>query len=144
MTDTEKPVEALRALLAKASAAPWFYRPDKYDDWGFIRGGERTEFGLPVVALGRSSNRDDDHDAHRYAGTDPYGDNAKAIVALRNHAEPLLDALTAAQQEIARLREALGQVLCCTPHIRAGEIIYDCGDPYDIARKALEPSGETR
>jgi len=68
-------------------------------------------------------------------------DSGPLVQAFARHR---IDAITAAQQEIARLREALGQALCCTPHIRAGEIVYDCGDPYDIARKALEPSGETR
>lgn len=84
-------VAELRALLAKATPGPWRYRPEEYDDWGFIRGGERGEFGFPMVAVGRGSHND--HDEHRRNGTDPYGPNSELIVAAANALPTLLDAL---------------------------------------------------
>lgn len=77
-------LDELERLLKKAPARPWLYRPDKYDDWGFIRGGERMIGGFPVVALGRSGGLPGDHDEHRRAGTDPYGPTAELIVAAVN------------------------------------------------------------
>lgn len=119
MTDTEKLVAELRELLAKATSDP-------------IKGAEAW--------------------SQKLADTD-------LLVGIKDHLPTLLDALTAAQQEIARLREALG------PFARAvGISIASGGDTpvvaylsyaddaektislnaLDIARKALEPSGETR
>lgn len=99
----EKPVttaqlDELRALLAKAPALPWYYRPDKYDDWGFIRGGERSTYGLPIVALGREGGVKSDHIQHREDKTDPYAPASELIVAAVNALPGLLD-------EIERLRE---------------------------------------
>ena len=39
---------------------------------------------------------------------------------------------------IARLEGAIQMALSCSPTIREGQIIYDCGDPWGILRAALE------
>lgn len=46
-----------------------------------------------------------------------------------------------AADEVERLREALDNILHCTPHVRDGAIIYDCGDPFEIARAARQRPG---
>lgn len=51
-------------------------------------------------------------------------------------------ALLAGNDEVARLREALECILHCTPFCRTQDnhiIEFDCGNPFDIARAALEP-----
>ena len=42
-----------------------------------------------------------------------------------------------AADEIERLRAALQNILHCTAHIHEGELVFDCGNPYDLARGAL-------
>ncbi len=89
-------VERLRCLMAEASPQPWVYRPSKHDDWGWIRGVEKdSAIGRyrPIVANGKDSDADDD--AHRAAGTDPYGPNAKLIVEAVNALPVLIAALSA-------------------------------------------------
>lgn len=39
--------------------------------------------------------------------------------------------------DVERLREAISNALACTPWVRAGQIVYDCGDPWEILRSAL-------
>lgn len=92
--------DELEALLAKASAAPWAYRPCEFDDWGVIRGPEQAvdwaEYPVrPHIAQTRNSDiQDDDYLAEcRAQKKDPWGADAKLIVALRNHAVTILTAL---------------------------------------------------
>lgn len=72
---------------------PWVYRPNRFDDWGYIRGpaesGER--FG-DIAAIARGGD-DKTHDEHRAAGTDPYAANAAFIVKAVNSHEALVKAL---------------------------------------------------
>jgi hypothetical protein len=103
-------VERLRELLAKATPLPWRYRPEESDDWGFIRGGERSEFGYPIVAVGRGSH--DDHDEHRRNGTDPYGPNSELIVEAINALPTLLAAFASPVTPAAAVdREAVARQL---------------------------------
>lgn len=92
-TETER----LRSLLAEASPGPWVYRPDKYDDWGWIRGVEQdSDIGRyrPIVANAKNSNVGEAAMAeHRSAGTDPYGPNALLIVEAVNALPALLDTI---------------------------------------------------
>ena len=91
-------VARLRERLAEASPQPWVYRPDKYDDWGWIRGVERDDRDIgpfrPIVANAKDSMVDDAAMAdHRRAGTDPYGSNALLIVEAVNALPALLDTI---------------------------------------------------
>ena len=42
-----------------------------------------------------------------------------------------------AERKLKAAREAISMALRCTPSVRDGEIIYDCGDPWQILRAAL-------
>lgn len=107
MTDL---TERLRRRIVEASPLPWVYRPDKYDDWGWIRGVEQeSEIGRyrPIVANAKDSNvREDAFAQHRQNKTDPYGPNALLITDAVNALPDLLTALETLTQENARLREA--------------------------------------
>ncbi len=68
----------LRSLLDKASPAPWSYRPNEFDDWGFIRDANGK-----LVCIARTGE-DYNADEHRRNKTDPYAANALLIVEMRN------------------------------------------------------------
>lgn len=94
-------IEQLRQRLAEASAQPWVYRPNKHDDWGWIRGVERDDRDIgpfrPIVANAKDSMVGEAAMAeHRRAGTDPYGPNALLIVEAVNALPWLLDLASAA------------------------------------------------
>lgn len=118
-------VARLRKRLAEASPQPWAYRPDKYDDWGWIRSVERDDRDIgpfrPIVANAKDSMVGDiEIAAHRRAGTDPYGPNALLIVEAVNALPALLDT-------IDRQRELL------KPFSAAAEDLDDRhSDNYDI------------
>lgn len=105
-------VARLRKRLAEASPQPWVYRPDKYDDWGFIRGVERDDKGIgpfrPIVALARDSmvGTEQEND-HRSAGTDPYGPNALLIVEAVNALPALLDTIERQRELLKRVRTSM-------------------------------------
>ena len=86
------PDELLADLKAKALAAtpgPWHYRPDQYDDWGWVRGPviDRTEveggpyqYAVARGMLGGSQPFGFENECRRQ-GVDPYGPNAQFIAA---------------------------------------------------------------
>lgn len=104
MTDL---TERLRKRIAEASPLPWVYRPDQYDDWGWIRGVEQeSEIGRyrPIVANAKDSNvKDEAFAQHRQDKTDPYGPNALLITEGVNALPDLLTTLETLTQENARL-----------------------------------------
>lgn len=105
--------ERLKDLLAKATPGPWAYRPEMYDDWGFIRGPE-VEMpygpGYPIVAMSREGympNAHAGHDEHRRNGTDPYRPNGELIVEAVNAIPALIEALEAEKSRAAILAAEL-------------------------------------
>lgn len=109
-------IEALRALMERATAGPWAYRPQEHDDWGFIRTMIATEDGWhPVVARANDVSVHEDHDAHRAAKTDPAEGNARLIVAAVNALPSLLTELEALRAERGRMVEAARNLL---PYLR--------------------------
>lgn len=67
----------------KWTSGPWHYRPQKYDDWGIVRGPLRADRFSPVVACARSGGfpSDVELDEHRRNRTDPYEANARLIAS---------------------------------------------------------------
>lgn len=128
---TNPPADAgmLRTLLEKATPGPWYYRPQEYDDWGFIRGGEPGEFGLPVVAVGREVQYSDiGHDEHRRAGTDPYGPNSELIAEAITALPALLDLIAAQASQIEALTTHRDEALDAN-----GVLVTECAKLIDSA-----------
>lgn len=112
--------------MSDHSPLPWVYRPNKYDDWGWIRGqpqdGEKWG-DLAAVAKGGDETP---FDEHRRNGTDPYAANAAFIVKAVNSHEALVDMLEQAREYIAsqaedfrpaaRLTEKIDAVLAHLSH----------------------------
>lgn len=93
MSNIDK-ADKLRLLDHAATPGPWHYRPEKYDDWGFIRASRTDEDaakglgGWPVATMRSGSHLDREKmDEHRKAGTDPYGPNSEIVVFLRNNVD---------------------------------------------------------
>jgi hypothetical protein len=102
--DIAATLDALDRLHEAATPSPWQYRPEEYDDWGFVRGpGAIGDTWLVLVARSGREESYDEMAAHRVNGTDPYGGNAQFVTALRN-AYPTLRAHIATLTE--RLAEA--------------------------------------
>jgi hypothetical protein len=60
---------------------------------------------------------------------DPSG-TIRSEMHLREQCEAL-------ELRVNELRMAIEQALCCTPSVRDGAIIYDCGNPWEILRAVL-------
>lgn len=56
------------------------YRPDKYDDWGVIKGPDN----MIVLNVSRGANVEADFSQHRRNKTDPYKDFGEFVVAALN------------------------------------------------------------
>lgn len=54
-----------------------------------------------------------------------------------NRLDALMREAAALQLSVVQLRAAIEQALACTPSVRDGQIIYDCGDPWDLLRSVL-------
>lgn len=91
--------------MVEHTPTPWSYRPNKHDDWGWIRGTSSNGEIAPLVACARSGEWESAQmmDDHRTARTDPYGANAAFIVKAVNNHEALVNALN----EIAWMDEHL-------------------------------------
>ena len=78
----------------KHTPLPWAVRPQKHDDWGYIRGPDGT---LACIARGAD---DKDFDQHRRDGTNPYAANAELIVRSVNSLPALVEALWKARSRL--------------------------------------------
>jgi len=102
---------------SKHTAGALLYRPQKYDDWGWLRSSQANEDGFhPIVAEVRAGRNltDAELDEHRRVGADPYGANAKRVMLCWNCHDELLAAL------------------------RGMLHIYDHNEPEDVMERAAE------
>lgn len=101
-------ISELAKLLNESTPAPWAYRPDKYDDWGSIKGPPYRPDGYEYdcrfhLAQFRNPDACDNEtlSKHRAAKTDPWRANAELVVLLRNNADIIVDVLDASSRLIA-------------------------------------------
>ena len=88
-------------MLEGLPDGPWLYRPEAYDDWGWVRLPPREDGPGWVVALVSCSRfTEDELGAHRWAGTDPCRELGEFIAWSRTGVPALI-------AENKRLREAL-------------------------------------
>jgi hypothetical protein len=92
--------EQVEALLAGSTDGPWVYRPNKFDDWGFVRGPATDEFGLTFICQVKDPARldDDTLNAHRVSGTDPWEANARLVASAPDLAQTCLATMTELEQ----------------------------------------------
>jgi hypothetical protein len=119
-TPTEIARETL-ALSEKATPGPWAARPNKYDDWGFIR----SENGSLTVVARAGQCMDEKDDAYcRATSKDPTQHNMDFVVFARNNAPALASAVlemaatvgayaTAARVILLHLGEFVPENLTC-------------------------------
>lgn len=128
------PIEPTEAMVEAAALAAWLAyargdsRPEDWwseDDWHDYREPEHQWTDWPEGCT--------------HIGADGFRRCARAALA----AAPQDDGWNS-DMEAARLREAIGRALLCTPQICVGQegymIEYDCGDPWQILRDALAAS----
>lgn len=102
-TIDEGELDRLEGLYAAATPGEWRYRPDRYDDWGFVRAEDGS------IALRGYPGHDVDEaelDEHRRQKTDPHGPNALFAVAAHESFPALLAAARALSAEKAAREEA--------------------------------------
>ena len=97
-------LQAIRTRTEKATPGPWKYRPEKWDDWGWVRAGEY----IIARVTDCKDFTNEEFDLHRLNHTDPYINNAQFVAHARTDIPVLLD-------EIERQRQRLQ---------KAGQLIY--------------------
>lgn len=77
-------IEAIERGCEGVTPGPWHYRPEKYDDWGWVRASKTDSLLGELVANVRSHARLDEDalNQHRINGTDPSGPTAQHIARL--------------------------------------------------------------
>jgi hypothetical protein len=97
-------LKEIRERAEKATPGPWEYRPNRFDDWGWVRGPD----GWPVANAKAGADCDEDVLAtHRIAGTDPYQHNGDFITSARVDIPRLLATVEALQAELAQTKAIL-------------------------------------
>jgi len=101
--------------MSDRTPTPWVIRPERHDDWGWIRGADGE-----LACIARHHDRKDD-DKHRMDKTDPYAANAAFIVkAVNSH-----DALVKALEELLPLAGIMDDCDCdsCRPIQQARAVL---------------------
>lgn len=81
---SDEDVQAIIDGCKGVTPGPWFYRPEKYDDWGFVRGSSPDSLPGHLIAVAHRGRDeiDGEDDIHRKTGVDPFGATAKHIARL--------------------------------------------------------------
>lgn len=141
MTDLSR-LSDIETRCARATAAPWSYRSQQYDDWGMVRGPD--DGGMPVATTCMTARYTEaEANAARAAKSEPAQVHANGlfITHAREDIPYLLSALRASLEESASLREALGLInLGYWTNGETGE--ERVADLKSIARTALTPDTE--
>lgn len=142
MTDpaTDEQIAEITERLAKATPGPWGYRSQENDDWGYVRGPKLPDGWSPIAAIGRAGRYDVNENAHRKAGTDPYGPNAAFIAAARNLLPALLSRIAATDAarvadgvriaELERTAKSLSDALLTVRPLGGSELFAKVGDTF--------------
>ena len=83
----------------KHTATPWIYRPNRHDDWGFIRDSE----GDLVAVANNTKISFSDYDGFRSRKEDPFEPNGKRIVQCVNEYDGLIETIESLRAENAEL-----------------------------------------
>ena len=114
-------VEQLKQLLAQAQLGTLKYRPDKYDDWGCIRGGGEAFPGLlHAISWVRDSRVSEaEQSTARIENRDPYEAPSRLFVEGINALPTLLAKLEEQAEEIEQLRAELAASIECRKYYKA-------------------------
>lgn len=104
MTPINTSTEAIEALLKDVLPGPWAYRPQKFDDWGYVRAPDVGDGWMPFICQAKSPSTEGEEDEARRNGTDPWGANARFIAASRELVPALRAERDALRAEVDRLR----------------------------------------
>lgn len=92
----------------KWTPGPWAYRPEEYDDWGYVRGAPDSDGARWVICQARSPYKTQEElAAHRIDGTDPWEATARLIAA----SPDLYDAMAEAMAELDALDFVTGPTI---------------------------------
>lgn len=146
MPDTH--TDAKKDEFAGMTAGPWHYRPNKFDDWGFVRAASGD-----LVARASSGRYETEEElaAHRRNKTDPAEANARAIAALPDiiarltKAEAEVTALTAERDQLRGELDDLESAWRGANDVIAGQRTHlaDLGRERDRLAGALEDAVDT-
>lgn len=95
--DAQERASADAEPSAAFTPGPWFYRPQPYDDWGWVRDGNGR-----MVAQARAPEAGELED-YRASDTDPYEANARLIAA----APDLYEALKSLRDSMVTYRKEI-------------------------------------
>jgi len=87
-------IKEYKAMIEGATAAPWYVRPHKHDEWGIIKNSD----GHIVASVRNPSVNYNDLSAFCKNDTDPYQKNSDFIATSRNIAPELIRVIELAEE----------------------------------------------
>lgn len=116
---TDLTPEAVEAALDGATPGDWLYRPNEYDDWGYVRSATPGyDYNLFVCQAKDQRVSEEAEGVHRRNGTDPWEHNARLIALAPELAREYLR-LKEVEKAAHRMRKAWGDSPTGSPHCSA-------------------------